>query len=128
MVIVSIERNDDRRPHQDRVRDADRIRTRRRQRILHQTHHVVAEVTEHAGRHRRQGFRQRDAAFGDQRPQRRQRGGVRRRESVGIALRPAIDFRAPAVDAEHNVRRQPDDRIASAHFAAFDRFQQEAHC
>ena len=56
------------------VREADRIRIGRRQ-FLHQPHHVVAEIAEQAGRHRRQLLGQRDAAFGDQRAQAPASGG-----------------------------------------------------
>ena len=41
-----------------------------RRQLLHQPHHVVGEVAENAGRHRRQARGHGDAAFGDQRAER----------------------------------------------------------
>ena len=67
-----IEHHDDGRADQHRVGNADRVGVGLRQ-LLHQAHHVVAEIAEDAGRHRRQPVGQRDAAFGDQRAQRCQR-------------------------------------------------------
>ncbi len=125
-VLDRVENNDERRANQDGVGNADRIAARRRQ-ILHQADHVVAEIAEHAGRHRRQRRRQRDAAFGDDVAQRGERRVARRHESGRIGVRRAVDLRALAVDAEDEVGLEPDDRIAPAHRAAFDRFQKKTH-
>ena len=95
--------------------------------LLHQPHHVVAEIAEQAGRHRRQLFGQRDAAFGDQRAQRVERRLGAGREAVRLGARRAVDLGARAVRAPDQVGLEPDDRIAAAHRAAFDRFEQEAH-
>ena len=68
---------------------------RGRRQILHQPHHVVAEIAEYAGGHRRQRGRQRDAAFGDERAQRGERRGAGRREGRRIGLRRAVDLGVP---------------------------------
>ena len=73
--------------------------------------------------------RQRDAAFGDAaRASASQRRPRRRREGVGIASARVrlISARSP-LTRKIDVGLEPDDRIASAHFAAFDRFEQKAH-
>ena len=72
LVLHRVEHGDDPRPYQDRVRNADRLGLGGRQ-LLHQPHHVVGEVAEDAGRHRRQPGRHDDAALRNQRPQRLQR-------------------------------------------------------
>ena len=54
-------------------------------------------------------------------------GCVAGREAVGVAARGAVDLGAAAVRAPDQVGIEPDDRIAAAHRAAFDRFEQEAH-
>ena len=126
-VLHRVEHHDQRRADQDRVGNADRIGMAGGQ-LLHQPHHVVAEIAEHAGRHRRQAVGQRDAAFGDQRAQRLERrlaGRARSRRAWRCALR-LISARAP-FDAPDQVGLEADDRIAAAHRAAFDRLEQEAH-
>ena len=90
-ILHRVEHDDDGRAHQDRVGNADRIGIGRRQ-IFHQPHHVVAEIAEHAGRHRRQAVGQIDAAFGDQRAQRVERRIRAGRKGVGFGARAAIDF------------------------------------
>ena len=45
----------------------------------------------------------------------------------GWSARPAVDLGRPAAVRQIEVGLEPDDRIASAHRAALDRFQQEAH-
>ena len=50
--------------------------------LLHQPHHVVGEVAEDAGRHRRQAARHGDAAFADQRAERGERVLRRRARSA----------------------------------------------
>ena len=126
-ILHCIEGDHQRRANEDRVRNADRIGRRRRERILHLPHHVVAEIAEDAGRHRRQRIRQRDAALGDQGAQRLQRRRGRRRERFRIMLRRAVDLRLRAVAAKDDVRLKPDDRIAAADLATLDRFKQKAH-
>ena len=122
-VLDRVEHDHDGRAQQHRVGDADRIGIGRRQ-FLHQPHHVVAEIAEDAGRHGRQRVGQLDPAFGDQRAQGRKRRLVAGREG---APRRAVDLGAPADGAPDQVGLEPDDRIAPAHRAAFDRFQQKAH-
>ena len=116
----------ERRPDQHRVGDADRIGMGGRQ-FLHQPHHVVAEIAEHAGGHRRQALGQRDAAFGDQRAQRLERRLRAGRKARRIAARVAVDLGLRAVRSPDQVGIEPDHRIAAAHRAAFDRLEQEAH-
>ena len=72
LVPDRIEDDDDGRPDQDGIGKAERIGIRRGQ-LLHLAHHVVAEIAEYAGRHRRQAGRQVDPRFLDQAAQRRQR-------------------------------------------------------
>ena len=62
----------DRGTQHDRVGQAERVGVDVRQ-VLDEPHHVVAEVAEEAGRHRRQRGRQLDAALADQRAQARER-------------------------------------------------------
>ena len=95
--------------------------------VLHQPHHVVTEIAEHAGGHRRQSRGQRDAAFGDDVAQRCERRIVGRHKSSRIGERRAVDLGALAVDAKDEIRLEPDDRIAAAHRAAFDQLQKKAH-
>ena len=86
-VLDRVEGDDEGGPDEDRVRNADRIGTGRRQ-VLHQPHHVVAEIAEDARGHRRQRLGQCDAALGDEAAQCVQRPVVGRRKGVRIALRP----------------------------------------
>ncbi len=58
-----------------------------RRQFLHQPHHVVAEIAEHAGGHRRQAVGQCDAAFRDQRAQRLERRLGAGRERFGLCTR-----------------------------------------
>ena len=125
-ILHRVEHDDDGRAHQHRVGNADRIGIGRRQ-FLHQPHHVVAEIAEHAGRHRRQAVGQVDAAFRDQRAQRLERRLGAGREGVGLGARAAVDLGLRAVGAPDQIRLEPDDRIAAAHRAAFHRLQQKAH-
>ena len=124
-VAHRIEHHDDRRPHQHRVRNADRVGIGRGQ-LLDQPHHVVAEIAEDAGCHWRQRVGQRNLAFGNERAQRLQRWLVAGRERA-VAARRAIDLGAALDRAPDEVRLEPDDRIAPTRRAAFDRFQQKAH-
>ena len=125
-VLNCIEGDDERRADKDRVGNADRVGTGLRQ-VLHQPHHVVAEIAEYAGGHRRQSRGQRNAALGNDVAQRRERRIAGRYESGGIGGRRAVDLGALAVDAEDKVRLEPDDRIAAAHRAALDRLQKKTH-
>ncbi len=116
-----------RRPHQHRIGNAERIGTRRRQ-ILHQPHHVVAEIAEHAGRHRRQRRGQRDAALARSARARPSSGAsLTGTKAAGSVWTVRLISARSAVDAENDIRVEADDRIAAAHGAAFDRFQQKAH-
>ena len=106
---------------------ADRIRIGLRQ-LLHLPHHVVAEIAEDAGRHRRQRLGQFDTAFGEEGAQRLERRLVAGRETGrAYAARVAIDLGAAVDRAPDHVGIESDDRIASADRAALDRFQEEAH-
>ena len=111
-VLDRVEGDHQRRADEDRLGNADRIGRRRGERILHLPHHVVAEIAEHAGGHRRQAVRQGDAAFGDQGAQRGKRRRSGRRERFRIVLRRPVDLRLRAATAKDDVRLKPDDRIA----------------
>ncbi len=125
-ILDGIEGDHQRRPHEDCIGNADRVGTGRPQ-ILHQANHVIAEIAENAGGHRRQRIRQRDAAFGDECAQRLERRRSGRRKRVGIILSRAVDFGALAVGAKNDVGFETDDRIAPAHLAAFNRFKQKTY-
>ena len=125
LVLHGIEDRDDRRPHEEAVGQAERVRILVRQ-ALHQPHHVVAHITEDAGRHRRQVFRQLDAAFLDEGAQGCERAAFAGLEGVGVEAGLAVDRRSIAPGAPDRIGIEADDRIAVARVAAFNRFQQEA--
>ncbi len=77
--------------------------------LLHLPHHVVAEIAEHAGRHRRQRVRQRDPAFADEGAHRFERRRGERRECLWIALGLPVYLGQFAVGAENHIGLQPDD-------------------
>ena len=126
-VFNRIEYYNDRRTHQDRIRNSDRIRIWRLK-LLHQPHHVVAEIPEHTRRHRRQAIRQRDPAFNDQCAKRRQWWFGTRAELIRVISRGTIDFGFAFHRAPDQVRLESDDRIAPANRSAFDQLEQKAHC
>jgi hypothetical protein len=66
-----------------------------------------------------------DAALADEGPQRVQRGLFLRQEGIGVGAGVAVDLGLVAAAAPDHIGLQADDRIATAHRAAFDRFQQE---
>ena len=125
-ILHRVEHHDDGRAHQHGVGNADRIRIGRRQ-FLHQPHHVVAEIAEHAGRHRRQAVGQCDAAFRDQRAQCLERRLGAGHEGIRLRARAPVDLGARAIGAPDQVGLDADDGMAAAHCAAFHRLQQEAH-
>ena len=126
-VLDRVEDDHHGRTNQDRIRNADRIGARRRQAVLDQPNHVVAEIPEHAGGHRRQPVRQRDAAFLDESAQGRKRRLRGRRKALRVGLRIAIDLGVAAVGAEDEIRLKADDRVAAANRAAFDGLEQKAY-
>src|SRR5262249_4523627 len=65
-------------------------------------------------------------ALRDECGERRQRRLTAWEESVGPETRPAIDLSPPGHGAPNEIGIEPDDRIAPAHRAALDRFQQKA--
>ena len=91
---------------------------------LDQAHHVVAEIAEQAGRHRRSALRQFDAALGDEVAQGLQRMG-RATDSNPSSAGLAVDRGRAVLAAPDQVGLEADHRIAPARCAAFDRFQQE---
>ena len=123
-VAHRIEHGHQRRAHQQRVGGSDRVGFRRRQ-PLHLAHHVVAEIAEHARRHRRQAGNRGNGRFveqGAQGFQRRLRAGGK---GVAVAQGVAVDLRLAAGDAEDHVGIEADHRITATRGAAFDGFQQE---
>ncbi len=73
--------------------------------ILHQPHHVIADIAEDACRHGRRIVRQRDAAFRKQRPQALERrieiDGLER--AVGIEQGATVDRGLAALDLPDDV-------------------------
>jgi hypothetical protein len=94
--------------------------------VLDQPHHVVAEVAEQPRRHRRQLGGQVDPALGDELAQAGQRGGRLVAPSVGVEAGVAIQPGAVASALPDQVGLHAHDRVASAHLAAGDAFEQEA--
>ena len=127
LVAHRVEDHHQRGPQEDRVGHADRVGLGRRQ-PLHLAHHVVAEIAEDAGCHRRQfvRFGGGDARFGDQGPQRDERRLRAGHETLGFHHRLSRDLGAAAAGAKHDVGIEPDHRVAAAHDAALHGFQQEA--
>ena len=123
-VAHAVKHHHDRRADHHRLGHADRIGLGGRQ-TLHVAHHVIAEVAENAGRHRRQAGGKVDFGLRQQRAQRLERLAGAGGEGVPIGQRAAIDLRLPARRAPHHVRVEPDHRIASALGASFHRFEQE---
>src|SRR5262249_15312742 len=76
--------------------------------------------------HRRQRVGQSNLAFGHERTQRLERRLVAGREGA-VAARRAVDLGTALDRAPDEIGLEPDDRVATAHRAAFDGFQQEAH-
>ena len=122
---TAVEDRHQRRADQHGVGHAERVGIGRRQ-LLHQPHHVVAEIAEHAGRHRRGIFRQLDAAFGEQ-ARAAIAAAARRaaRRPVGRSPALAVDRGLAALAPPDQVGVEADHRIAAAHRAALDQFEQE---
>ena len=125
LVPDRVEDDDDGRADHDGVGEAERVRVDVGQR-LHLAHHVVAEIAEDAGRHGRQLMGQMDVRFRDDATQRLERRLGHRLEAVAVGGGIAVDLGLAAGGAEDQVRLDADDRIAAAHGAALDRFEQEA--
>ena len=119
-VLHRVEDDDQRRTHEDAVRQVKQIRLGRGQ-MLDQPHRVVAHIAENACGHRRQRRRKRDRQLGKQRPQRLQRRLRRGGEGRRVGLRRTIHLGAGAIGPPDQVRLAADDGIAAAHGAAFDR-------
>jgi hypothetical protein len=92
---------------------------------FHIADHVVAQEAEQAGRHRRQALGQLHLAFADQDTQGLQRPAVERLEGVRVGAGTAVDLGLVLRAAPDHVGLEADDRVAPAHRAALDRFQQE---
>ncbi len=122
LVAHGVEHHHQRRPRQDRVGDAGAGLLRLGQ-ALHQAHHVVAEIAEHAGRHRRQALGLRNGTLFEQGAQ-----ALESRARIveeALAQSRAAERGLAVMAAPDQVRLQPDHRIAAAHGAALDRFEQE---
>ena len=124
LVADRVEHHHDGRPDQDRVRHADGIGLGRGE-PLHVTHHVVAQIAENAGRHRRQVGRHLDGGVGQEGPQRRQRRFRAGLEPVGIVRSRVVDLGAMAGAAPDGIGVEADHRIAAARGVALDGFEQE---
>ncbi len=124
LVADGVEDDDHGRANQHRVGKAERIRRRRPERF-HLADHVVAEIAEDSGCHRREARRQGQAGFGDDGAESVERlpgQRVEDRTALGIA----IDLGLAVPHAEDQVGCESDDRIAAADRAAFDGFEEEA--
>src|SRR5262249_59097822 len=122
-----IEHDNDRWTHQDRIRNADRIRIGW-SKLLHHPHHVIAEIPEHTGRHWRQVLRQDDAAFGDQRAQRRERWFGAGGEGIWVAARRTIDVGFALHRAPDQIWLESDNLIAPADCAVLVGLGQKTPC
>jgi hypothetical protein len=111
-------------PDHDRVRHADRARLCRAE-PLHLPDHVVAEIAEEAGRHRRQPLVQLECRFGHEPAKAHQRRVGLGHETLGSADGTAIDLRLAVTNTPDEIRRHADHRVAATYRAALDRFQQE---
>ena len=94
--------------------------------FFHQPDHVVAQIAEHPGRHGRQAVGQHEPAFVDEGAQRRQRRLAAGLERLAVLARGAVDLGRVGACAPHHVGIEPDDRVAPAHRAALDGFEEKA--
>ncbi len=121
-----VEDRGDRRAHQDRVGQIQRI-GRWSGQSLDQAHHVVAEIAEQRDRHRGQPGRKRHARLVYQRAERLQRLAAMivrpeiRRCGTGVA----VDFGFAVTTAPDQIGLKADDRITPARFTALDALEQE---
>src|SRR5579872_3577827 len=124
LVAYGVEDDHDGRTDEERIGHADRVGFGGGQ-SLHLAHHVIAEIAENAGGHRRQARRYVDTRFGEKGAQSLQGFGVARREGVAIDKRAAIDCAGRAAGAPDDVGIEADHGIAAALRAAFDGFQEK---
>ncbi len=99
------------------LRHADDVAVRLRQ-LLHQPHHVIAEITDQSARHRRQMRWHVEAGLVDQRAEAFQRRPLILGEGMWRGLRVAVHLGAAIAAAPDQVRLHADDRIAAARGAA----------
>ena len=126
LALDAVDDQHHRRAEHQRVGQAERVGVDVRQ-PLDQPHHVVAEVAEEAGGHRRQLGRQVDPALGDQRARGSPAGRRRpRAPGVGVEARRTVEPRGGAAALPDQVGLHPHDRVAAAHLAAGDALEQEA--
>ena len=126
LVLHAVEDRHDGGADQHGVGQAQRVRVGLRQ-LLHQPHHVIAHVAEDARRHGWRILRQLDAALGEKGAQRLRAaaGPSPRRAPAGLVPALRLIGGLAALDLPDQVRVEADDRVAPAHGAALDRFQQE---
>ena len=125
LVAHRVEHHHHGRPDQDGVRHAERVRVRRRQ-ALHQPHHVVAEIAEQPGRHRRQVVARAADALSAMSARRLSSGGPSSaRTRSGRRQRLPVDRGDAVLAAPDQVGVEADHRVAAAHRAALDGFEQE---
>jgi hypothetical protein len=93
--------------------------------LLDQPDRLIAEMADETGKRGRKRRVHLRAAFPHQRAQSGERPAIERRESRAVGLPGAVDFGAVALRAEHQIGVQPQQAVAPAHRAAFDRFEQE---
>ena len=108
----------------DRVRNSEGVRVRIRQ-ALHLAHHVVAEITEETGSHRRHVVAERQGALGDQRAKAFERRALIRHEVSRLVERAAIDRRDAVLAPPDEIGVEPDHRETPADGAALDGFEKE---
>ena len=123
--LHAVDDEDDRGAHHDRVGQAEGVGVDVRQ-ALDEADHVVAEVAEEAGGHRRQAVGQLDGALGDEGAEARERVGRLVRPAVGVEAGGAVEAGARAAALPEEVGLHADDRVAAADLAAGDALEQEA--
>ena len=124
LVLHGVENDHDAGAHEKGVGRAHRIGLDVRK-LLDQPHGVVAQIAEHARRHGRQVLGDVELGGVEQFAQRLERAGLAGLEGVRVLEWALVDFGHVAVRAPQHVGIEADNRIAAAHGAAFDGFEEE---
>ncbi len=121
----AIEHQNHRGPHKQHIGQFQRAVGSARQ-GFDQSDGFIAEIAHQTGERRRQAFGHRINPAGiRQRAQFGQRITIARPEGSGVYVPIAVDFRRRAARPEHQIGIKSEQAVTPAHFAAFDRFEQE---